>query len=552
MRFKTLATGLAAVVLTTVLVPIAVTTPAVAQSQTSWYVNDDPSLFGPSQYWYRCDPGHGYGSNNCRFTYAIGGESTAGNWARWNMGSRDGRQEIQVYVPSNHATATVNYNITIGRSTSKVRVAQNGTRGWHSLGNWNTNGANVVIAVYDNDASHHWDRDGYASSSIGVDAIRMRCVSNCGPPPPTPPPSPQSSYDEINDLPSRTGGPWYRGSAGAGYGSNNFRYTYVRGATNASGTLITRSNRASWTFTGVPEGNCEVSVYVPSARATGDATYHFYENESGNYTKFARLDQGDHSGWTRLTTLDAEGGEIRIHLRNYPSENKRVTIDSRGYQYNRIAADAMRLTCSVTVNGGVRQVGNNVDGTLSDFYSGLYDTFVEMSPSRNECDDRRRGTVAPWITTTRTATRNGPDYDVGDRINYLFPLGECTSWVQFRVRATSVSDFDNGYLHEAFGGRGGPWSHANNWDLKADRAGVTRVGGTTTGYTPRKHSVAQWNNAPLGHVAFVEAVSEDGGTIWVSEMNNGDRQVCYLNVRAIRKNSRGSGVNRWPENFIVF
>ena len=72
----------------------------------------------------------------------------------------------------------MNYNVTIGGSTSKVRVAQNGTRGWHSLGNWNTNGANVVIAVYDNDAEHHHERNGLASSSIGVDAISdaMRIV----------------------------------------------------------------------------------------------------------------------------------------------------------------------------------------------------------------------------------------------------------------------------------------------------------------------------------------------------------------------------------------
>ena len=192
MRFKTLATALATVVLSTVLAPIAVSAPVQAQTQTDWHVNDSPTLFGPNQYWYWGDPGHGYGSNYYRYTYAIGGESTADNWARWNMGSRVGRQEIQVYVPSNHATATVNYNITIGGSTYKRAVAQRNISGWHSLGNWNTNGSEVVIAVYDNDATQHHERDGLAASRIGVDAIRMRCVSNCGstasPPPPPPPP----------------------------------------------------------------------------------------------------------------------------------------------------------------------------------------------------------------------------------------------------------------------------------------------------------------------------------------------------------------------------
>ena len=185
MRFKTLATALATVVLATVLAPIAVSAPVQAQTQTDWHVNDSPTLFGPNQYWYWGDPGHGYGSNYYRYTYAIGGESTADNWARWNMGSRVGRQEIQVYVPSNHATATVNYNITIGGSTYKRAVAQRNISGWHSLGNWNTNGSEVVIAVYDNDASQHHERDGLAASRIGVDAIRMRCVSNCGSTAPT-------------------------------------------------------------------------------------------------------------------------------------------------------------------------------------------------------------------------------------------------------------------------------------------------------------------------------------------------------------------------------
>ena len=193
MKFRTISISVSAMLLATLLVPVAVSSPVQAQSQTSWYVNDNPTLFGPQQFWFHGASGHGYGTNNYRYTYAIGGDPSPNNWARWNMGSRVGQQEIQVYVPTNDATATVNYNVTIGGDTSKVRVAQNGTRGWYSLGRWNTNGANVVIAVYDNDAEQHHERNGLASSSIGVDAIAMRCVSsNCGstPPPPPPPPDP--------------------------------------------------------------------------------------------------------------------------------------------------------------------------------------------------------------------------------------------------------------------------------------------------------------------------------------------------------------------------
>ncbi|MCY3952273.1 MAG: pre-peptidase C-terminal domain-containing protein [bacterium] len=172
------------------LVPAAASSPAAAQEQTSWYVNDNPRLFGPSQYWYWGDPGHGYGSNYYRYTYAIAGESSPDNWARWSMGRRVGRQEIQAYVPSNHATATVTYRIDVGGREYTRRVAQRNVSGWTSLGNVEADGARVTITVRDNEASQHHSRHGLAASRIGVDAIRMRCVARCSTSPPAPPPSP--------------------------------------------------------------------------------------------------------------------------------------------------------------------------------------------------------------------------------------------------------------------------------------------------------------------------------------------------------------------------
>ena len=160
-----------------------------AQDQTSWYVNDKPSLFGPSQYWWAGDAGKGYGSNNYVYTYGIAGESSADNWARWSMGRRVGRQEIQVYVPNTRATATVLYRIDIGGSRYSKRVAQRNAYGWTALGTYNVDGASVTITLSDNDASQHWNRDGYGSSSIGVDAMAMRCVSRCSTTQPTPAPT---------------------------------------------------------------------------------------------------------------------------------------------------------------------------------------------------------------------------------------------------------------------------------------------------------------------------------------------------------------------------
>jgi len=155
-------------------------------------VNDDPVLNGPSRYWYRGEAGHGFGSNGYVYTYGIAGESSAENWARWSMGRRVGRQEIQAYVPSNHATATVTYRIDVGGREHTRRVAQRDVSGWTSLGGYDADGALVTVTVRDNEASQHHARHGLAASRIGVDAIRMRCISRCGsasPPPPDLPPA---------------------------------------------------------------------------------------------------------------------------------------------------------------------------------------------------------------------------------------------------------------------------------------------------------------------------------------------------------------------------
>lgn len=221
-----------------------------------------------------------------------------------------------------------------------------------------------------------------------------------------------------------------------------------------------------------------------------------------------------------------------------------------GFEQNRIAVDAIRLSCSYRAERDVRQEGTNSSGTLSPFYQELYDEYknyeyydeyTEQRVKKNharECERTNRDSTIAWIATKKE--------------RYQFPVGECTSWVQFRLRKTVVPDFDNGYLHEEYGGTGGAWGNASEWERNADVAGVLYFSGRDNYYAPQKYSIAQWDvsvSSSYGHVAFVEAVSNDGQTIWVSEMNWRGSKVCYLSVRKLTKNR---STEPWPVHFIQF
>ena len=166
------------------LLLVGVPTTAGAQtSQTAWHVNDDPRLEGPAQGWMPGQAGKGNGSNNYRFTYAIGDAALPENSAVWDMGRRVGRQEVQVFVPCNHAVATVTYEIRTGSTKHYREVRQYdecGHRAWTSLGQFDADGQTITITLADNSSRQDHHRDGFFWSSFGVDAMRMRCVSRCG------------------------------------------------------------------------------------------------------------------------------------------------------------------------------------------------------------------------------------------------------------------------------------------------------------------------------------------------------------------------------------
>ena len=189
LRIALLARLLVITLLISVTLPTAVSAQATADD---WHVNDDPTLTpmptsSDNQHWYLGTSGDGYGGY--RWTYAIGGDLAPDNVATWEFGARLGTSQIEVYVPCNHATATVTYVIRIGKQDHPYPVDQSQGCGWASLGTYVTNGNGVRVTLADNASENHYRRDGtwsggYTSASIAVDAMRVRCTNNCagGPP----------------------------------------------------------------------------------------------------------------------------------------------------------------------------------------------------------------------------------------------------------------------------------------------------------------------------------------------------------------------------------
>ena len=453
------------------LVPAAATSPAAAQEQTSWYVNDNPDLNGPSRYWYRGDAGRGYGSNNYRYTYAIGGDGSADNWARWHMGNRIGRQEIQVYVPNTMATATVTYRIDIGGSEYTRRVAQRNAYGWTSLGNYDVDGSRVTITLRDNDAVQHWNRNGYAASSIGVDAARMRCVTRCSTnPPPSPPPAPQPAPPPASGQ-SRQGS-----SSGCGVVSLGS----VGGPVSRSGDWTsdcmsgTRSGRFARLFEFSLSGEREVTIDLESSDAD---TYLFLSDARRQVV--ADDDDGG-SGTNSQITRTLRAGTYRVEATTYGvGESGRFTLGvSAGTassappppspQSRQGSSSGCGVVSLGSVGGPVSRSGDWTSDCMSGTRSGRFARLFEFSLS-----GEREVTI---------------DLESSDADTYLF-LSD--------ARRQVVADDDDG------------GSGTNSQITRTLRAGTYRVEATTYG-------VGESGRFTLGVSAGVAAQTQDDREVTIS------------------------------------
>lgn len=113
----------------------------------------------------------------------------------------------------------------------------------------------------------------------------------------------------------------------------------------------------------------------------------------------------------------------------------------------------------------------------------------------------------------------------------------CTNYVAFRLSKNKMKNPGN-------------LGNAKQW------ASGAKVKKLTVSKTPTVGSVAQWTSGSYGHVAFVDWVSADKKTVYVSETGFGVPGFSSMSGRSVlRKGKKNIGADvslGWPNNFIKF
>lgn len=121
------------------------------------------------------------------------------------------------------------------------------------------------------------------------------------------------------------------------------------------------------------------------------------------------------------------------------------------------------------------------------------------------------------------------------------PGDSCTNYVAY-VEQTRHVVVDGAVTNGALG-------NAATWAARAPSQGIS------VRLSPTIGSVAQWNAGapgvgPLGHVAVVEAVSDGGAILELSEQDLQGRTDGYAWVRLVR-GQPGPGGQSWPDSFLT-
>ncbi|WP_419552120.1 fibronectin type III domain-containing protein [Candidatus Poriferisodalis sp.] len=289
----------------------------------------------------------GFGSNGFHFTLAIGNSGTdlTDNMARWEFDPDDGQYDVQVWIPSEWATAHVQYRISSdGEYVGGPWLDQASVSGWQSLGLYHLSGR-VRIEVRDTNARDDYNDVGPINARLAVDALQL-IPTNGGSSTTTS--RPQEVYDDNPVLTDRSGEyTWWKPPADIdrlGYGSNGFHFTLAIGNSNDDDL----DDWARWEFDAV-DGAYDVEVWIPSAWATAHIQYLIWSDANGDgifsadeYVAGPWLDQASVSGWQSLGSYDLEG-RVRIEVRD---TRARDDYNDVGTVNARLAVDAIRLRSS--------------------------------------------------------------------------------------------------------------------------------------------------------------------------------------------------------------
>ena len=135
----------------------------------------EPQRHGPAESWWPGETSKGYGADNFHWTFATGDNTSATNYATWDMGNVESSSyRIDAYIPHAQATAEVKYHIyQNGTLLRTVSLLQKDAYGWITLVPDIRLDGRITVRVNDHDAIQDVRTDGQPLSRIGIDAMRL-------------------------------------------------------------------------------------------------------------------------------------------------------------------------------------------------------------------------------------------------------------------------------------------------------------------------------------------------------------------------------------------
>ena len=122
------------------------------------------------------------------FTYAIGDQAESHDTsAEWNFTELDGNYTVEAWIPSEWATATVQYNIYSDLNQDleyddeeiigSLFLDQAAGDEWRSLGEYQFTG-NAMIKFRNSDSPNDYRTDGTVAARIAADAIKLTLLES--------------------------------------------------------------------------------------------------------------------------------------------------------------------------------------------------------------------------------------------------------------------------------------------------------------------------------------------------------------------------------------